>query len=326
MHEGHISVELRDGSSDTVPYGTAIWATGIAMHPLVARLQVGGGAWRYAEGCGPQGVLKAAVMKASSLTPGHLRACMARRTMACPHSHLLVRGCRLQARLPAEIQTSRRGLLVDPHLRVLGSRGSIFCLGDAAVTGRPPLAALPPTAQVGQALGLVGGCSGVRFQRAEPRKSCVLWLMHSAVHALTSAGLGGAAQCWTCLACRPRRQVARQEGEYLAALLCKNRLALWEVPDPASDGDLVPLPPRAKPFRSAPSKRKPPAEPALPCTVKAGEASCGCSQHANAHSIGCPLGDAVASLHAQPVVLPALQRSSPLHARPAQPCLVPRPP
>ncbi|KAL4442460.1 hypothetical protein ABPG77_005044 [Micractinium sp. CCAP 211/92] len=132
VHEGHISVKLRDGSSDTVPYGTAIWATGIAMHPLVAKLQ---------------------------------------------------------ARLPAEIQTSRRGLLVDPHLRVLGSRGSIFCLGDAAVTGPPPLAALPPTAQV-----------------------------------------------------------ARQEGEYLAALLCKNRLALREVPDPASDGDLVPLPPRAKPF------------------------------------------------------------------------------
>ncbi len=67
--------------------------------------------------------------------------------------------------------------------------------------------------------------------------------MRSAVHALTSAGLGGAAQCWTCLACRPRRQVARQEGEYLAALLCKNRLALREVPDPASDEDLVPLPP-----------------------------------------------------------------------------------
>ncbi len=91
---------------------------------------------------------------------------MALRTIACPPAHLLVRGCCLQARLPAEIQTSRRGLLVDPHLRVLGSRGSIFCLGDAAVTGPPPMAALPPTAQVGQALGLVGGCSGVRLSRS----------------------------------------------------------------------------------------------------------------------------------------------------------------
>ncbi|KAL4447850.1 hypothetical protein ABPG75_005069 [Micractinium tetrahymenae] len=136
VHEGHISVQLKDGSLDTVPYGTAIWATGIAMHPLVAQLQ---------------------------------------------------------ARLPAAVQTSRRGLLVDPHLRVLGSQGTIFCLGDAAVTGAAPQAALPPTAQV-----------------------------------------------------------ARQEGEYLAALLSKNRLALREDADVDADPvgeELVPLPPRAKPFR-----------------------------------------------------------------------------
>ena len=39
MRDGFIEVELKDGSRDTVPYGTCIWATGIAMHPLVAGLQ-----------------------------------------------------------------------------------------------------------------------------------------------------------------------------------------------------------------------------------------------------------------------------------------------
>lgn len=54
----------------------------------------------------------------------------------------------LKDRLPADVQTSRRGLLVDEHLRVRGSRGTIYCLGDAAVTGDTPATALPPTAQV----------------------------------------------------------------------------------------------------------------------------------------------------------------------------------
>ena len=125
-------MQRKDGSADVVPFGTCVWATGIAMHPLVAALQ---------------------------------------------------------AQLPAEVQGSRRGLLVDPHLRVLGSQGTIFCLGDAAVTGATPQTALPPTAQV-----------------------------------------------------------ARQQGEYLAALFSHHRLGLQEQPEPAT-GDLVPLPAGAKPFQ-----------------------------------------------------------------------------
>lgn len=46
-----------------------------------------------------------------------------------------------------------RGLLVDEHLRVVGSQGTIYCLGDAAVTGTTPQTMLPPTAQVGCPLG-----------------------------------------------------------------------------------------------------------------------------------------------------------------------------
>ncbi|PRW45623.1 NADH dehydrogenase [Chlorella sorokiniana] len=142
VREGEVLVEHKDGGRDSVPFGTCVWATGIAMHPLVALLK---------------------------------------------------------ERLPADVQTSRRGLLVDQHLRVRGSQGTIYCLGDAAVTGDSPATALPPTAQV-----------------------------------------------------------ARQEGQYLAALLSKQRLALVE-PAAAGEaatgaqaagegGELVPLPRATKPF------------------------------------------------------------------------------
>ncbi|KAI7837688.1 hypothetical protein COHA_008481 [Chlorella ohadii] len=139
VQDGEVLVEGKEGGRDAVPFGTCVWATGIAMHPLVSLLK---------------------------------------------------------ERLPADVQTSRRGLLVDAHLRVRGSRGTIYCLGDAAVTGDTPATALPPTAQV-----------------------------------------------------------ARQEGQYLAALLSKQRLAVVEPAaageQAASSGegaDLVPLPRGTKPF------------------------------------------------------------------------------
>ena len=59
----------------------------------------------------------------------------------------------LKAKLPAEVQDSRRGLIVDEFMRVRGTRGTIFCLGDAAVTGPTPATALPPTAQVARQEG-----------------------------------------------------------------------------------------------------------------------------------------------------------------------------
>ncbi len=49
---------------------------------------------------------------------------------------------------------SSRGLLVDEHLRVVGSQGTIYCLGDAAVTGTTPQTTLPPTAQVAKQQGV----------------------------------------------------------------------------------------------------------------------------------------------------------------------------
>ena len=65
--------------------------------------------------------------------------------------HPLVAG--LKAKLPADIQDSRRGLMVDEYMRVKGTQGTIFCLGDAAVTGATPQTALPPTAQVARQQG-----------------------------------------------------------------------------------------------------------------------------------------------------------------------------
>ena len=39
VHEGEVEVEHKDGAKERVPFGTCIWATGIAMHPLVAALK-----------------------------------------------------------------------------------------------------------------------------------------------------------------------------------------------------------------------------------------------------------------------------------------------
>ena len=43
---------------------------------------------------------------------------------------------------------------MDEHLRVVGSQGTIYCLGDAAVTGTTPQTTLPPTAQVAKQQGV----------------------------------------------------------------------------------------------------------------------------------------------------------------------------
>lgn len=49
---------------------------------------------------------------------------------------------------------THRGLLVDEHLRVVGTQGTIYCVGDAAVTGTTPQDTLPPTAQVAKQQGV----------------------------------------------------------------------------------------------------------------------------------------------------------------------------
>lgn len=36
MHEDCIDVELKDGTNQSLPFGTCIWAAGVGMHPLVS--------------------------------------------------------------------------------------------------------------------------------------------------------------------------------------------------------------------------------------------------------------------------------------------------
>lgn len=76
MEKGHLVVTNKT-SKDLcmIEFGTCVWTTGTAMHPLVADLK---------------------------------------------------------AQLPPGEQTNKRALLTDPWLRVLGSGGSIYALGDCA--------------------------------------------------------------------------------------------------------------------------------------------------------------------------------------------------
>ena len=36
VQDGEVVVEDKEGGRDSVPFGTCVWATGIAMHPLVS--------------------------------------------------------------------------------------------------------------------------------------------------------------------------------------------------------------------------------------------------------------------------------------------------
>ena len=67
--------------------------------------------------------------------------------------YILRAGCAVVNVLLCRCPPFPRGLLVDEHLRVVGSQGTIYCLGDAAVTGTTPQDTLPPTAQVCCPLG-----------------------------------------------------------------------------------------------------------------------------------------------------------------------------
>lgn len=81
--EGELTV-TRNGNKteEKVPFGTCVWATGVAMHPLVKGLKE-----------------------------------------------------QLQTQLE-DVQNSRTGIVVDSHLRVKGTNGTIFALGDCAVTNQ----------------------------------------------------------------------------------------------------------------------------------------------------------------------------------------------
>jgi NADH:ubiquinone reductase (non-electrogenic) len=78
IEDGAIKVTDKEGNESEIEFGVCVWATGIAMNPLVKQLQ-------------------------SKL----------------------------------ECQTHFRALLTDEHLRVLGTDGSIWAIGDAATVATP---------------------------------------------------------------------------------------------------------------------------------------------------------------------------------------------
>ena len=89
-----------------LPFGACVWATGIAMHPLVKQLQ-------------------------ERLAPGtQVRTC------PCAHSRCGVVGGRVARRsaVPRSCssQTHFRSVVTDEYLRVLGGGGALFALGDAS--------------------------------------------------------------------------------------------------------------------------------------------------------------------------------------------------
>jgi len=87
-----VQLKMKDGSMETVDFGTLVWVAGVGMRPFTKSL------------CQKIGAENG--------------------------------------------QTDRRGLLVDPCLRVKGTRlGEVFAIGDCAVSGKPP------TAQVAAAQG-----------------------------------------------------------------------------------------------------------------------------------------------------------------------------
>ncbi|PRW59414.1 type-II calcium-dependent NADH dehydrogenase isoform A [Chlorella sorokiniana] len=75
VQDGTVTVVDKEGNESEIPFGACVWATGVAMHPVVRILQ---------------------------------------------------------EKLPAGTQNHFRSAVTDEHLRVRGSNGTIFALGDAA--------------------------------------------------------------------------------------------------------------------------------------------------------------------------------------------------
>ena len=146
----------KEGQAREIPFGACVWATGVAMNPLIKALQVGGrglGAGGRADGWrGPGGAgevcLGARSLPAAGLALRAAGGCRSRKTAGTKEAQRCRRGappvqpapapsalapsCAAQGRLPEGTQTHFRSIVTDDRLRVRGSGGSIYALGDAA--------------------------------------------------------------------------------------------------------------------------------------------------------------------------------------------------
>lgn len=220
VDEGALTVARSGGKEETVPFGTCVWATGVAMHPLVRGLKE-----------------------------------------------------TLQRQL-AEVQNSRTGVVVDGHLRVKGTQGTIFCLGDAAVTHQEKVVDVAP-----QLFSAADRDGNQRLSRDEvcrilkkskkiyPQLSEMANLLEEGTLEKAAKGMWGSsskperyskhiarlqrglsfeefrellADMDTLMrSLPPTAQVAAQEGKYLAKLFSKHSIAPYPGPAPVSEGKNV---------------------------------------------------------------------------------------
>lgn len=234
VSDGVLTVQ-RNGKEEALPFGTCVWATGIAMHPLVRGLKG-----------------------------------------------------TLQQQL-AEVQNARTGLVVDSHLRVKGTQGTIFCLGDAAVTHQERTLEAAPQLFAAADLDRDQRLSAdevVRMlkknKRTYPQLAELATLLEEGALEKAAKGMWGAsskpnryekhierlqrglsfeefrellADMDTLMrSLPPTAQVANQEGQYLAQLFSKHHVAPYPGAAPAPGREInlgvwVPLPEDAPTFQ-----------------------------------------------------------------------------
>jgi hypothetical protein len=134
VQDGYVRVVNKAGEETEVPFGACVWATGIAMNPLLKSLQEvlpGQTHFRCAAAAGP----RAAGRGAAGCAPPAARGQRAAPAPCPPHHPSTPAPQHPRARPPP--CTPRRSILTDELLRAKGSDGSIFVLGDASTIDQP---------------------------------------------------------------------------------------------------------------------------------------------------------------------------------------------
>jgi NADH dehydrogenase FAD-containing subunit len=143
---------------------------------------------------------------------------------------------------------------VDTHLRVAGSNGTIFCIGDAA-SASGASGPLPPTAQVRRR------APRRRATRTKRRLRCRHHCCCRLATIITPNLLTALSPRRPLQPLPPLPKVARQQGEYLARLLSRGLITANDPPPPsgasgaAAGGEgeaVVAVAKGTKPFRCAP--------------------------------------------------------------------------
>jgi hypothetical protein len=145
VRDGHVKVQDKAGKEQELQFGACVWATGIAMNPLVKQLQ---------EAFPTQQThFRCACLRTCACVEGARIFLPLRTCVLCPprYAWALWRWCRVNSTPCSHTHTHthththahptpracRRSLLTDEFLRVKGSDGSIWAFGDAATIDQP---------------------------------------------------------------------------------------------------------------------------------------------------------------------------------------------